>query len=318
MDTTPTDPRPFQIGILPLPGFAVLSYAATVDPLRAANHLSNRRLYDVTHFTLDAQARSSGAALIEQGGQVGADCDLDLLIVVAGGRPETFENPRVTNWLRRLARRGTQMGGVSGGPVILARAGLMEGRRMTVHWEHAPALAEIAPHLLLERSLYVIDRDRVTCAGGTAPLDLMHALIARHHGAGFAREVSDWFMHTDIRPSGDPQRAGLVERLGTTSAPVLDAVAAMQSHMGDPLTLAQLALIAGVTPRQLNRLFQDRLGDSTMRYYRKERLRLALHLLRGSALSITDIALATGFSGSAHFSTAFSTWHGVPPSRARV
>lgn len=189
---------------------------------------------------------------------------------------------------------------------------------MTVHWEHAPALAEIAPHLLLERSLYVIDRDRVTCAGGTAPLDLMHALIARHHGAGFAREVSDWFMHTDIRPSGDPQRAGLVERLGTTSAPVLDAVAAMQSHMGDPLTLAQLALIAGVTPRQLNRLFQDRLGDSTMRYYRKERLRLALHLLRGSALSITDIALATGFSGSAHFSTAFSTWHGVPPSRARV
>ena len=89
----------------------------------------------------------------------------------------------------------------------------MAGRRMTVHWEHAAALAEISPHLVIERTLYVIDRDRVTCAGGTAPMDLMHALITQHHGAPFARLASDWFLHTEVRPSGGPQRAGLVNRV---------------------------------------------------------------------------------------------------------
>ena len=94
-----------------------------------------------------------------------------------------YNDRAVIPWLIRMARKGIRLGGVSGGPLVLARAGLMNGRRMTVHWEHAELLAEISPHLMIERSLYVIDRDRVTCAGGTAPMDLMHALIARHHGA---------------------------------------------------------------------------------------------------------------------------------------
>jgi transcriptional regulator GlxA family with amidase domain len=209
------------------------------------------------------------------------------------------------------------LGGVSGGPVILARAGLMARRRMTVHWDHAPALAEISPSLMIERSLYVIDRDRVTCAGGTAPMDLMHALIARHHGARFARQVSDWFLHTDIRPSGGPQRAGLVERHGTTNAALLDAITAMESHVADPLDLAQLARFAGVGPRQLNRLFRQRLGSSTMDYYRRLRLEKARALLRGSAMPMTEIALATGFAGSAHFASRHSRSYGAPPSSLR-
>lgn len=188
---------------------------------------------------------------------------------------------------------------------------------MTVHWEHAPAMAEIAPDLLMERSLYVIDRDRMTCAGGTAPLDLMHALLAQHHGAEFARTVSDWFLHTDVRPSAGPQRAGLAERLGTRSGRVLAAVTAMQDHMADPLTLDQLALIAGVTARQLNRLFRAELGQSTMQFYRSQRLDLARQLVLGSGLSMTQIALASGFSGSAHFAAAFHDAYGCAPSHLR-
>ncbi|MBL4768742.1 MAG: helix-turn-helix domain-containing protein, partial [Rhodobacteraceae bacterium] len=196
-------------------------------------------------------------------------------------------------------------------------AGVMEDRRMTVHWEHAAALAEISPGLMIERTLYVIDRDRVTCAGGTAPLDLMHALIANEHGAPFARRVSDWFMHTDIRPSGGQQRGGLVERVGTINPAILYAVDAMENHIADPLTLQHLSTVSGVSERQLNRLFSQKIGRSTMSYYRVMRLEKAQNLLRNSPLALTEIALATGFANSAHFATAYKAYFGDPPSVTR-
>ena len=316
MAKTPDNSR--RIGLLPLDGFALMSYASLTEPMRAANLLAGHRLYEMVNITTqDGPIHSSGAASVTPQAKVGDDLDLDYLFVIAGGDPTRFDSPRVTNWLSRMARRGARLGGVSGGPVVLARAGLMEGRRMTVHWEHATALAEISPHLAIERTLYVIDRDRVTCAGGTAPMDLMHALITRHHGAPFARRVSDWFMHTEVRPSIGPQRAGLVERLGTTDPAVLDAVAAMETHIADPVTLKDLAQMAGVSPRHLNRLFQEKLGRSTMGFYRALRLDTARSLLRNSSLPLTQIALATGFASSSHFSRVYAQHFGQPPSSYR-
>ncbi|MCG6901244.1 MAG: GlxA family transcriptional regulator [Rhodobacter sp.] len=316
MDKTGSN-RPTRIGVLPLPGFALMSYACVVEPFRAANLLARRVLYEMVHFSSGGAVPSSGAVVAGATAEVGETPDLDILFVVAGGDPAGFDDARVLGWLGRMARRGVVLGGVSGGPVILARAGLMAGRRMTVHWEHATALAEISPGLMIERSLYVIDRDRVTCAGGTAPLDLMHTLIARDHGRAFARRVSDWFLHTDIRPASGAQRGGLVERVGTTAAPVLDAVEAMENHVADPLVLADLAAIAGVSARQLNRVFRDRLGTSTMGYYRMLRLDVANRLMAQSPLPLTEIALATGFANSAHFSRAYRQKFGKAPSRMR-
>ncbi|MEX1234489.1 MAG: GlxA family transcriptional regulator [Roseovarius sp.] len=316
----PSDPptSPTRIGILPVADFAVMSYAATVEPLRAANLLAERPLYEVIHLGPGGHpVRSSGAAVVPIEARVGDALRLDILFVIAGGDVGAHDDPALYRWLARLAREGVHLGGVSGGPVILARAGLMAGRRMTLHWEYAEALAEAAPDLALERSLYVIDRDRMTCAGGTAPLDMMHALIARQHGAGFARRVSDWFMHTEVRPAIGPQRAGLAERVGSHAPAILDAVEVMESHLADPLDLAQLASIAGVSRRQLNRLFTEQLGTSAMRYYRALRLDRAQSLLRNSAMPLTQIALATGFANSSHFSRAYSAQFGQPPSRYR-
>ena len=243
--------------------------------------------------------------------------DLDLFIVIAGGDPFDVLTRDQQKWIQSISRRVPQIGGVSGGPVVLAQAGLMKGRRMTVHWEHAAMLREVDPALFLDRRLFVIDRDRVTCGGGTAPLDLMHALILEHHGADFARQVSDWFLHTDIRAPADPQRAGLAERLGTWSEPLLDAVTAMENHIADPLSLDHLARLAGVSPRQINRLFDVHLGCSTMAYYRRVRADVAKQMLGRTTLWLTDIALATGFSSSAHFSRVFGEIYGTPPSSIR-
>jgi transcriptional regulator GlxA family with amidase domain len=310
--------RSYRVGFLLVDGFALMSYASASEPLRAANELAGLPLYTIRHIpAAGTRAASSGGAVIEGTDRVGGPAAFDLVLVMAGGDPTNFDDDNVFQWLRHLARHGVVLGGVSGGPVILAAARLMAGRRMTVHWEHAPALAELSPSLMIERTLYVLDRDRLTCAGGTAPLDMMLALIGEHRGAAFASRVSDWFMHTEIRPSRGAQRAGLAARYGTTSAAVLHAIEAMENHIADPLSLPQLATLSDIGARQLNRLFRDRLGQSTMAFYRRLRLEKAHNLLIQSPLSITDVALATGFSGSAHFATAFRGKFDTTPSSIR-
>jgi len=308
----------YRIGILLIDGFALMSYASAVEPLRAANLLAGQTLYDVHHLSEnDRAAVSSSGAVVNATLPLDARHRLDCVLVVAGGDPGSYKNARVLRWLQRMAARGTLLGGISGGPLILARAGVMAERRMTVHWEHAEALLEISPSLIIERTLYVWDRDRLTCAGGIAPLDVMHALITKHHGSEFARRVSDWFMHTDVRPSGGPQRAGLAERYGVTNLTLLNAIEAMENHIADPLDLTQLATLSGLSARQLNRLFAEQLQASTMGFYRNLRLAKAQALVTQTPLSITEIALATGFASSAHLSACFRHRYDAPPSSLR-
>ena len=296
----------------------MMSYASVVEPLRASNLLLNNTFYQLAHISISKpNIVSSGGAIINADFHLGNLEKHDLVLVIAGGNPFSFNNENLFQWLRQLASRGVALGGISGGPVILANAGVMTNRRMTVHWEHVQKLKEAYPLAMLEKTLYVIDRDRTTCAGGIAPLDLMHALITEHHGAKFAQIVSDWFMHTHVRPAGGQQRAGLVERYQTTNTKIISAIGAMSDHISDTLSLAQLAKLSDVRRRQLIRHFQNTFGQSPMEFYRNMRLEKAQNLLKQSTLSITEIALATGFSGSSHFSYQYRKKFGSAPSLLR-
>jgi len=317
MDMVKNRTSAFKIGFLLIDGFALMSYSSAEEPLRAANLLSPDA-YQITHLCLaDGGAVSSSGAIVPATPISDARASFDLILVVAGGDPLKVEAPALFKWLRWHAGHGVLIGGVSGGPVLLSMAGLMRGYRMTLHWEHAHALSEKSPELLIERSLYVIDRNRLTCAGGTAPLDMMHALITQHHGADFARQVSDWFLHTTVRLSSEPQRAGLAERYRTHNQSILAVIETMENHVADPLALQQLAAVVGLGVRQLNRLFKQKLGTSTIAFYRKLRLDIAENLLLQSQMSITDIAMASGFVSAAHFSSMFKSHYGVSPSVLR-
>ncbi len=318
MDISTKPISPYRIGLLLIDGFATMSYASTTEPLRAANLLAEKKLYDIKHIPVSGtKATSSGKAKLRADARLGGQCNYDLVLVIAGGDPGAFDNHRALQWLRHLAQQGVMLGGVSGGPMILAAAGVMQGRRMTIHWEHANTLNETYPSLLIEKTLFVIDRDRITCAGGIAPLDMIHALITRHHGTRFARRVSDWFMHTDIRNSNDPQRSGLSERYQIHNTNVLTTIDIMRNHLADPLDLSQLAQLNELSARQLTRLFQNHLKMSPMEFYRNLRLEKARDLLDKSSLNITDIAFATGFNQLPHFSRAFTLQFGKSPSQTR-
>lgn len=310
----PTATQPFRIGMLLIDGFALMSYAAASEPLRAANLLAGRTLYETRIIAAEGDcAVSSGGANVNATAAMDLARTYDLLLVLAGGDPMGYRNAAMTAWLRGMARRTTRLCGVSGGPVVLAMAGLMAGRRMTVHWEHADALSHHDPDLLIERTLYVMDRDRLTCGGGLAAMDMMHALIAEHHGAPFAQRVSNWFLHTDIRAPAAPQSPDLTPQ----DPAVRIAVELIRNHVADPLSLPQLARTAGIGTRQLSRLFHAQMGRSPISYGRHIRLETARHLVRTTRLPLTEIALATGFADSAHFSTAFRTAYGVAPSALR-
>ena len=310
--------RPEVVGFLLIPGFALMSYASAVEPLRAANLFAGRELYRWVHIAhASPVVASSSGATVPCPARVGDEIDLDLVLVCAGGNPAAFSHRATFAWLRRLARRGVALGGVSGGPFILARAGVMAGHNMTIHWEHAPALAESFPDLLLTRSLYIIDRKRLTCAGGVAPLDMMHALIAARHGSELATQVSDWFLHTDIRPAGGPQRSSLIERYGIHRRELVAALELMEATLSEPLDRASVARRVGLSTRQLDRLFAQGVGVSFLTHYRRIRLERARELLRHSALPVTEIAIATGFAGPSHFSRVYRAMFGQSPGAER-
>lgn len=310
-----------RIGFILTPGYALMSLAAAVEPLRAANHLASATLYECVYYSVAGgfMPSTSGGGF-ETRPLAGASSDafsLDLALVVAGGNPLLYEDAALTSALRGLQARQRRLGGISGGSAILAKAGLMKERRFTVHWVHIDPLTERFPDLLIERALYVIDRDRYTCAGGVAALDMMCALIAREHGAGFARSVSDWFIHPRMRRAEEPQQPGAAEQFNLHHRVLEEAVELMTSHIADPLSSEQLAALAGGSVRQLQRLFSDHLGTPMMRFYRDLRLAKADGLLQQSTLSVLQIALLTGFASPAHFTRSFSGKYGTPPLQRR-
>ena len=224
-----------QIGFLLVPGFSLLSYASTLEPLRAANRLSGRILYRWSHFSTGGQSATSSSGLaVAADYKVGDDVDLDTIFICAGGNPALFRQKRTLAWLRKLARGGVRIGGVSGGPYILARAGLLEGYRCTIHWEHMTAFREEFPEIESHRTLYEIDRDRLTCAGGIAALDMMRAIIGSQHGPSLANSVSGWFLQTHLRLGSGPQRLTLPERYGTSNRNLLIALEAMEASAEKP------------------------------------------------------------------------------------
>ena len=319
----PVDARstenPLHIGFLLIPDFALLPYASTIEPLRAANRLSGRPLYRWSHVSLDgAPASASNGVSITADYAVGAPADFDYLFVCAGGNPAIFHHPASFAWLRRLARRGVPLGGISGGPYVLARAGLLAGYRVTLHWEHAPAFREDYPDIDLRRSLFEIDRDRLTAGGGTAPLDMMHVFISARHGAPLARAVSEWFLQTHVREGTEPQRMPLRERIGVANPILLKAVEHMERHIEQPLAREAMARLVQVSLRQLERLFRTHLNRSMGDYYLGLRLERAAMLIRQSSLSVLEVSLACGFVSASHFSRAYRARFGASPRYDRL
>ncbi|WP_084621062.1 GlxA family transcriptional regulator [Paracoccus aminophilus] len=317
----PTE-RPRRYVFLLLERFTMISFAAAIEPLRLANQLSRKTHYSwklVGEGFRDGHgiARcSNGTALaIDSGLEEGSREDT---ILVCGGLHVAQATTRpILAWLRREARRGARIGALCTGTWTLAEAGLLHGRRATIHWENQDGLAEKFPDIEMIRSVFVEDGNILTAAGGTAAIDLMLRQISRDQGSDLAARVADQMIHTSIRTEDDHQRLSIPTRIGVRHPRLATIVARMEGNLEDPISPAQLAADAGISPRQLERLFARYLGRSPKRYYMEIRLERARNLLLQTDMSVIEIALACGFASAAHFSKCYRASYGTTPYRQR-
>lgn len=315
----PDPPLTRSVGFLLVPGFSMMSYVSAIEPCRAANHLSGAALYAWPHFSADGSPVVSSTGLsFHLDHKAGDELALDMLLVFAGGNAAHFHHAPTLAWLRALARRGTAIGGISGGAYLLARAGVLNGRRCTIHWEHQPAFCEEFPALSPTGNLYEVDRGRLTCSGGIAALDMMRDVIERDHGAVLGSAVCEWFLHTNRRTGTDPQRMDLQARTGVSNRKLLAAIGHMEANLAEPKSNAALAAMSGVSVRHLERLFRTHLQRSARSYYLELRLRRARALLRDTTLPLLEIAVACGFQSGSYFASTYKRHFHIQPHSERI
>ncbi|HEX4583698.1 MAG TPA: GlxA family transcriptional regulator [Burkholderiaceae bacterium] len=308
---------PERIGFLLVSGFSAMAFFSAIEPLRVANRLAGRPLYNWRIYALHADPveASNGMRLVPDM-PFGAERP-PTLIVCAGFHPERAESKATLATLRKFARAGVRLGALDTGAHVLAKAGLLDGSRVSIHWEAAPAFQEEFPGIEVTGELFEVHERMFTCAGGTAALDLMLAMIGARHGPGLACAVSEQFIHDRIRTSHDHQRMELAARLQVHNEKVLQVVELMERYIEQVMDVPALAEAVSVTPRQLERLFENALGQSPAHYYRNLRLDRAQHLLRETGLSVVQVAIATGFNSASSLSRAYRDCYGRSPSSER-
>ena len=217
-----------------------------------------------------------------------------------------------------MAAQGARLGAIETGSYVLAQARLLDGYRCTIHWENMPGFREAFPHIEVSGELYEFDRNRFTCAGGTAALDMMLQIIEEQHGYDLAIACAENFIYGGIRKPTDSQRMTLRERTGISNSNLLECLELMEANVEQPLTPAELADAVGVSKRQLERLFQRYMATTPSRYYTELRLRQGRRLLEQTSLSITDVALACGFPSPGYFSHRYRALFGLSPREERA
>lgn len=311
--------RPQQVAFLLLPNFSMMAFTASVEPLRAANRQSGNELYTWRTFSIDGgPVSASNDIIIDPAGCLHDEITADALFVCAGVRASDFDDARTFTRLRDCARSGMAIGGVCSGSIALAQAGLLRGYRCTIHWEYVESFVERFPDLEVTATLFEIDRDRYTCSGGTAPLDMMINSIAQDHGEDLAVIVAEQMLHTFVRHPHDTQRMSMQHRTGISHPKLLAAIAHMEAYLESPIPLPELASAVGLSSRQLERLFSERLTKTPSRYYLELRLKRACLLLRQTEMPILQIAVASGFTSASHFARKYRDFFHHSPREERL
>ncbi|MDE2790322.1 MAG: GlxA family transcriptional regulator [Paracoccaceae bacterium] len=311
--------RPRRHVFLLLDKFSLVSLSAAVDALRLANRQDpggGTYSWKLAGEGGDFATSSSGTRLMLDMGLDSVRHD-DVVLVCGGVDVQRATTKPVLNWLRREARKGIPVGGLCTGAYTVARAGLLSGRKCTIHWENRDSFAEEFPEIGLTRSVFVVDGNRYSSAGGTASLDLMIRLIADDHGQETANWIADQMIYSSARTDRDEQRLSLPARIGVRHPKLSEVIQKMEANIEEPLSPRVLANDVGMSARQLERLFRRYMDRSPKRYYMELRLQKARNLLMQTDMTIINVALACGFASPSHFSKCYRAFYGTTPYRER-
>lgn len=308
--------EPLAVTFVLLPKFTMLAFSAAVEPLRMANQLTGQELFRWQVLTEDGQpmACSNGLKVVADGAWGGTQPE-GFVFVCSGVEPEGKASAALADWLRGLWRRGRVVGGLCTGAYALARAGILKGRRFTLHWENIEGFAESHPGLEPARQVFTIEDRVMTSAGGVASADLMLQIIHDRFGPKLSQEVMNMCLLSQRRQEDASQTASLAARLGTRHDKLLQAAAFLESRIEEEFDLDACAAHLGLSRRQIERLFHRYLGTTPVRYMNDLRLQRGRALLGETDMKVTDVAVACGYASTSHFSKSFRKKYGVSPYR---
>lgn len=312
----------FVHGFLLLPRCSLLALGGALDALDAANAELGHVQHSSLCLSLDGRpVRCSTGTRVQVDHGLADAPELQSLFILADlPLPDAARDGhgrQLHPWLQERARFGMLLGGIGSGAAVLAQAGLLDGHRATLAWAQVPQLADSHPAVLWSSRVYEIDRQRLSCGAGTASLDLLIAWLGRLHGDRLAQALVGHFGLDRLRGADERQPSPVQARIGTGGAKLAEAVALMEANLGEPLPTEDIARLAGVSRRQLERLFKQHLDALPSRYYAELRLMRARRLLQQTGQSILQIGLACGFASGSHFSSAYRSRFGHTPREAR-
>ena len=308
-----------NIGFLLLGDYSMIALASADEPLRMANQLSGRELFSWSLLSVDGLSVIASDGMKVAVDAANADAPTIDTLIVAGGINITKNYTKVElAWLRRLSAQKVVLGSICTGAYVLADAGLLNGYDCSVHWEYIAPLQEAFPKVNCNRKLFTHDRDRLTCSGGGAPMDMMLYTITLRHGRALSGAISDMFVCDRVRSQGDQQKVPLRHLLSTAQPKLVEIVELMEANTEEPIDLDELASFVSVSRRQLERLFHRYLDCTPSRYYLRLRLDRARQLLKQTTLSIIDVSSACGFVSTPHFSRCYRKYIGFSPREDRT
>ena len=298
--------------------FTLLSFSSALDALRIANRMSGKKLYDWTFIGESEEFVSCSA-----GTQFKLDNPLielhrdDTILLCGGTAIQASTTKKLIGWLRREARRGLVIGGLCTAAYPMAKAGLLDEKKATIHWENQDSFAEEFLEVELTKTVFVCDGNRYTTAGGTSSIDLLLKIIADDHGEELANAVADQMIYSSIRTDQDTQRLSVPTRIGVRHPKLSKVIQMMEINIEEPISPSVLAKDVGMSTRQLERLFRRYLDRSPKRYYMELRLQKARNLLMQTDMSVINVALACGFASPSHFSKCYRAHYDTTPYRER-
>lgn len=310
--------EPLRLTFVVLPNFSLIAFSSAIEPLRIANQLSGQALFEWEVISEDGgPVRCSNGLEVNVDRALGETKPKSMVFVCAGVEPEKSASKRVADFIRGEWRKGRVVGGLCSGAYALAKAGILEGRKFTLHWENLPPFAETYPKLKPVEQLYVIDERILTCAGGAAATDLFIEIVARNFGPKLADAVLRMCLHGQQRPAHLRQRMSVSSTIGIRNPVLVAVIERFEANITGEVDLVALSAELGVSRRQVERLFEKHVGVSPKQYLNGLRLERARGLLSETDMSVSEVAYACGFQTVNTFSKAFRQRYGAPPVVAR-
>lgn len=298
--------------------FSLLSFASAMDALRIANRMSDQRLYDWILLGDGGKTVSCSAGTSFQLDNDLIELKRDDIIMLCGGIDvQANTSKKLLSWIRRETRKGLAIGGLCTAAYVMAKAGILDGKRATIHWENQDSFNEEFTDIELTKSVFIVDGNRMTTAGGTSSIDLMLKIIADDHGEELANAVADQMIYSSIRTDQDTQRLSVPTRIGVRHPKLSIVIQMMEENIEEPISPSLLAKDVSMSTRQLERLFRRYLNRSPKRYYMELRLQKARNLLMQTDMSVINVALACGFASPSHFSKCYRSHYQKTPYRER-